>query len=440
MSKKGKNLYIKAKKIIPGGNQLLSKRPEMFLPNLWPSYYKRSKDIKIWDLNNRCYEDFSIMSIGQCSLGYSNKEVNTAVTRAIKFGSTSTLNSEEEVKLANKLVQIHKGMDMVRFGKTGGEACAIAVRIARAFTGRSKIIASGYFGWHDWYLASNLKNKKSLDNLLLPGLDTAGVPKELRGTTMALKYGDIKNLKKLFYKHGKSIAGIIVEVQRSREPNLEFLKLARKLCNKYKSVLIFDEVSSGFRINLGALYLNYNLKPDIVTLGKALGNGFPISAVMGKKNVMESAQGTFISSSYWTERTGFVAGLETLRQFKKKNVGGYLRNIGSYFDKNFKSLSNDLKLNFKNNGLISVPIISFNSGNKSIDLQIKTFLTQEMLKRGYIFSNAIYLSYKHNKKNIDRFFDNLYEVLRKNHKNFSPKFFKKKLNGPVCHSGFKRLT
>ena len=440
MSKKGKNLYIKAKKIIPGGNQLLSKRPEMFLPNLWPSYYKRSKDIKIWDLNNRCYEDFSIMSIGQCSLGYSNKEVNTAVTRAIKFGSTSTLNSEEEVKLANKLVQIHKGMDMVRFGKTGGEACAIAVRIARAFTGRSKIIASGYFGWHDWYLASNLKNKKSLDNLLLPGLDTAGVPKELRGTTMALKYGDIKNLKKLFYNHGKSIAGIIVEVQRSREPNLEFLKLARKLCNKYKSVLIFDEVSSGFRINLGALYLNYNLKPDIVTLGKALGNGFPISAVMGKKNVMESAQGTFISSSYWTERTGFVAGLETLRQFKKKNVGGYLRNIGSYFDKNFKSLSNDLKLNFKNNGLISVPIISFNSGNKSIDLQIKTFLTQEMLKRGNIFSNAIYLSYKHNKKNIDRFFDNLYEVLRKNHKNFSPKFFKKKLNGPVCHSGFKRLT
>ena len=135
-----------------------------------------------------------------------------------------------------------------------------------------------------------------------------------------------------------------------------------------------------------------------MTLGKALGNGFPISAVMGKKNVMESAQGTFISSSYWTERTGFVAGLETLRQFKKKNVGGYLRNIGSYFDKNFKSLSNDLKLNFKNNGLISVPIISFNSGNKSIDLQIKTFLTQEMLKRGYIFSNAIYLSYKHNKK------------------------------------------
>tara|TARA_B100001093_G_C26773213_1_gene991122 strand:- start:195 stop:1517 length:1323 start_codon:yes stop_codon:yes gene_type:complete len=440
MRRKGEKLYIKAKKIIPGGNQLLSKRPEMFLPKLWPSYYKKSKDIKIWDLNNRCYEDFSIMSIGQCSLGYSNREVNIAVTRAINSGSTSTLNSEEEVKLADSLIKIHNGMDMVRFGKTGGEACAMAVRIARASTGRSKIIASGYFGWHDWYLASNLKNKKSLDNLLLPGLDTAGVPKELRGTTLALKYGDIKNLKKLFYKNGKSIAGIIVEVQRSRVPNLEFLKLARKLCNKYKSVLIFDEVSSGFRINLGALYLNYNLNPDIVILGKALGNGFPISAVMGKKNIMEAAQGTFISSSYWTERTGFVAGLETLKQYKKNNVGKYLKNVGNYFDKKFKSLSLDLKLNFENNGLISVPIITFNSGSKLLDLQIKTFLTQEMLKRGYIFSNAIYLSFKHNKKNINRFFDNFYEVLRKDHKNFSPKFFKKKLKGPVCHSGFKRLT
>ena len=160
---KGQKLYSKAKQIVAGGNMLLSKRPEMFLPNQWPSYYKKSNGIKIWDLNNKCYEDFSIMSIGQCSLGYSNPQVNNAVKKAINSGSTSTLNSEEEVKLADKLLKIHKGMEMVRFGKTGGEACAIAVRIARAATGRSKIIASGYFGWHDWYLASNLKNKKSLD-------------------------------------------------------------------------------------------------------------------------------------------------------------------------------------------------------------------------------------------------------------------------------------
>ena len=436
----GNKLYKKAKKIIPGGNQLLSKRPEMFLPDRWPSYYKKSQGIKIWDLRNKCYEDFSIMSIGQCSLGYSNPEVNNAVKKAIDLGSTSTLNSEEEVKLADRLIKIHKGMEMVRFGKTGGEACAIAVRVARAATGRSKIIASGYFGWHDWYLASNLKNKKSLDNLLLPGLDTAGVPKELKGTTLALKYGDIKGLKKIFDKQGKNIAGIIVEVQRGRLPNLEFLNLARKLCDKYKSVLIFDEVSSGFRINLGAIYLNYNLKPDIVTLGKALGNGFPISAIMGKKSIMQCAQNTFISSSYWTERLGYVAALETIKQYEKNNVDRHLKNIGKYFDEKFKMVIKDLNLNFQNSGLISVPILSFNSGSKLLDLKIKTYLTQEMLKKGYIFSNVIYLSLRHNKKNLDKFFECFHKILKDNSKNFSHNYFKKKIKGPISHSGFKRLT
>lgn len=440
MSNVGKKLYIKAKKMIPGGNQLLSKRPEMFLPNQWPAYYKKSKGIKTWDLNNKCYEDFSIMSIGQCSLGYANPAVNKAVKKAINFGSTSTLNSKEEAILAEKLLKIHKDLDMVRFAKTGGEACAIAVRIARALTGRSKIIASGYFGWHDWYLASNLKNKKSLDNLLLPGLDVAGVPKELKGTSLALKYGDEEGLKKLFSKHQNKIAGIILEVQRSRTPNLKFLNLARRLCDKYKSVLIFDEVSSGFRLKIGGLYSSYNLKPDLVTLGKALGNGFSISAIMGKKNVMQAAQGTFISSSYWTERIGYTAALATLKEYQKQKTDQHLKKIGMYFDKNFKKIIREFQLNYENNGLISAPILSFNSGDQLLDLKIKTFLTQEMLKKGYIFSNVIYLSLKHNYKNIDRFFDNFHQILKKDSENFSHRFFKKNIKGPIAHSGFRRLT
>lgn len=440
MSNVGKKLYIKAKKMIPGGNQLLSKRPEMFLPNQWPAYYKKSKGIKIWDLNNKCYEDFSIMSIGQCSLGYANSSVNKAVKKAINLGSTSTLNSREEAILAEKLLKIHKDLDMVRFAKTGGEACAIAVRIARASTGRSKIIASGYFGWHDWYLASNLKNKKSLDNLLLPGLDVAGVPKELKGTSLALKYGDEEGLKKLFSKHQNKIAGIILEVQRSRIPNLKFLKLARRLCDKYKSVLIFDEVSSGFRLKIGGLYSNYKLKPDLVTLGKALGNGFSISAVVGKKSVMQAAQSTFISSSYWTERVGYSAALATLEEYQKQKTDQHLKRIGIYFDKKFQNIISEFTLNYENNGLISVPIISYNSGDQLLDLKIKTFLTQEMLKKGYIFSNVIYLSLKHNYKNIDRFFDNLHQILKKDSQHFSHSFFDKKIKGPVAHSGFRRLT
>ena len=425
MQSLGKKLYKKAKKIIPGGNQLLSKRPEMFLPDQWPSYYKKASGIEIWDLNNKRFKDFSIMSIGQCSLGYANKKIDQAVIKAIKNGSTSTLNSYEEVNLADKLLNIHKGLDMVRFAKTGGEACSIAVRIARAATGRSKIIASGYFGWQDWYLAANLANKTNLDKLLLPGLESLGVPKELSGTTLTVLNGDKERLEDLFNENN-DIAGVIVEVQRNRKPNLEFLKLARKLCDKNKSVLIFDEVSSGFRLRVGGLYKNYNLKPDILTLGKALGNGYPISAILGKKEVMENAQKSFISSSYWTERLGYVAGLATIEEYQRVKADKYLIKIGRYFDKKFLQLTKELKLPFENNGLISVPIISFNSGNQDMDLKIKTFLTQEMLKKGYIFSNVIYLSINHNKKYIDKFFYDLHSILRKDYNRFSSKFFLKK--------------
>ena len=208
--------------------------------------------------------------------------------------------------------------------------------------------------------------------------------------------GDKERLEDLFNKNN-DIAGVIVEVQRNRKPNLEFLKLARKLCDKNKSVLIFDEVSSGFRLRVGGLYKNYNLKPDILTLGKALGNGTNLGRSW-KKEVMENAQKSFISSSYWTERLGYVAGLATIKEYQRVKADKYLIKIGRYFDKKFLQLTKELKLPFENNGLISVPIISFNSGNQDMDLKIKTFLTQEMLKKGYIFSNVIYLSINHNKK------------------------------------------
>ena len=436
---KGQKLYKKAKKIIPGGNQLLSKRPEMFLPNLWPSYYKKSKGIKVWDLNGKCYKDFSIMSIGQCPLGYAYKEINDSVKNAIDRGSTSTLNSYEEFLLAEKLISIHKGMDSVRFSKTGGEACAIAVRVARAYTNRSIIVASGYFGWHDWYLASNLK-KGSLDKLLLPGLEPKGVPKELLGTCVTVDYGNTEQLKKVFKKYGKRIAAFIVEPQRNRTMNYEFLNEARKLTKKINSVLIYCEVSSGFRINTGGLYTNHKIIPDIVTLGKALGNGFPISAIMGNKDIMSAVQDSFISSSYWTERTGYVAGLKVIEVFQKRNIPKYLKKIGIYFDKKFTNMCNDLKINFKNRGLISVPIINYNSGDQLLDRRIKTYITQEMLKKNYLVSNVLYLSNAHNKKNIDDYFYEMHNLLFKIKNDLNHEFLIKKIKDEVCHSDFKRLT
>jgi len=179
--------WQKAKKIIPGGNQLLSKRAEMFLPDSWPAYYKKAKGCEIWDLDNNHYYDFSIMGIGTCSLGYANSDITQAVTESIQDGSMSSLNSIEEVRLAEELLALHPWAGGVRFARTGGEACAIAVRIARSYAGRDKIAFCGYHGWHDWYLASNLADENNLTQQLLPGLTPSGVPNNLTGSALPFK-------------------------------------------------------------------------------------------------------------------------------------------------------------------------------------------------------------------------------------------------------------
>ena len=433
----GSKLYKLAKKIIPGGTQLLSKRPEMFHTKVWPSYYTKCKGIKVWDMNNVCYKDFSIMSVGQCPLGYANTAINKKIISAITNGSTSTLNSYEEVELAKKLCEMHPGMKMARFSKTGGEANTIAIRIARAYNNRSKIIASGYFGWHDWYMSANLNNKKNLNKLLLKGLSPIGVPKELTGTTLALNYGDIDKLREYFKKNKNQIAALIVEVQKNKKPNLKFLKEAKKLCKKNNSILIFDEISSGFRINLGGIYLKYNLKPDMVTLGKALGNGYPISAVIGKEDVMQSAQKTFISSSYWTDRIGYVAAIATIKELKEKKVHKYLINIGKYFKKEFNKIIKDLNLKISIDGIISVPRINFHYGKDS--QAIKTVFTQKMLKKKFLASNLIYLTNSHSKRDIDEYMKNVKKIFSEM-KKIGIEKFKLSLDGKISHTGFERLN
>jgi len=430
---KGTELYNKAKKIIPGGNQFLSKRPEMFLPDKWPSYYSKASGCQLWDLNNNKYIDMSIMGIGACSLGYANPEVNNAVKKAIDNGSISTLNSYEEVELAEKLIDLHPYMEMVRFARTGGEANAIAIRIARAVSRKSKVAICGYHGSHDWYLSANLNGKNNLEGLLLSGLDPAGVPKELEGTTLPFHYGKIDELQMLVDKYD-DIGVICIEVQRGEKADLPFLNEVRVIANQINAVLIFDEISSGFRLSVGAIYKLYNLEPDMVILGKALGNGFGISAILGKRDVMEAAQDCFISSSYWTERTGFAAALETIRQFEENDVIDYLKMIGEYFRTKLEPVFT--KHNIQISGKLTVPIMTYNIENP---LLMKTVLTQEMMERGFLSSNIIYFSNKHTKNHIDYFCENMGELLEElNTESLSG--LSAKLTGEICHSGFNRLT
>ena len=322
----GQKLWKRAKKVIPGGNMLLSKRSEMHLPENWPSYFSKTSGYTVWDLDGNQYLDYHLMGVGTNLLGYSHPEIDNAVIQVVKNGNMSTLNAPEEVTLAERLIQLDPWAGMVRFARSGGEANAIAIRIARAASGRDGVAVCGYHGWHDWYLSANLADDDELADHLLPGLSTAGVPKSLKGNVHTFKYNDFRRLSDLIKQ--KSIGVIKMEVIRNHEPQANFLQKVRKLASDNGIVLIFDECTSGFRECLGGLHKKYEVYPDIAVYGKTLGNGYAVSAVVGREDVMQSAQTTFISSTFWTERIGSVAALKTLDVMEKEKPWEIAKSVG----------------------------------------------------------------------------------------------------------------
>lgn len=285
---KGQDLYNKAKQIIPGGTMLLSKRPEMFLPDQWPSYFAEAKGCTVIDLDGNKYTDMSIMGIGTNTLGYGHDEVDTAVLNTVRKGNMSTLNCPEEVYLAEKLIEMNPWADMVRFARSGGEANAIAIRIARAASGRDEVAICGYHGWHDWYLSTNHNDGDGLSGHLLPGLDPAGVPKNLKNTVHPFHYNNYEELEQIVSNH--PIGVIKMEVVRNFGPEDNFLQKVRDLATAKNIVLVFDECTSGFRETYGGIFQKYGVEPDMTMFGKTIGNGYALTAVVGKRSVMEAAQ------------------------------------------------------------------------------------------------------------------------------------------------------
>ncbi len=436
MNNLGQKLLKKAQKIIPGGNQLLSKRSEMFLPGLWPTYYSSSVGCLVKDLNKKKYYDFAGMGVTSCILGYADKDINRAVINGLKKGSMSTLNAPEEFDLAKKLIEIHKWADMVRFSKSGGEACLIAIRIARAFSNKEKIAFCGYHGWHDWYMSANLENKKSLDNQLLPGLGNKGISKSFKNSIFAFEYNNIESLKKIFKKQKNKIGVVIMEPMRFTRPKDNFLKKVKDLSKKNGAILIFDEITSGFHENYGGLHLKFKVNPDMAIFGKALGNGYPISAVIGKKNIMDFAQRTFISSTMWTDRLGFIAGLSALKKMKKLKVQKKLVNIGRKIKKGWVLAANKNKIKISVGGLDSLPNFRFEYDNNK---EISTFFTQEMLKLGFLAKEALAMTYVYNDKIIKKYFTAVNVVFNKINL-INQKKIKFPLKGPIKHSTLKRIT
>lgn len=431
----GQKLWKRAKRVIPGGNMLLSKRAEMFLPDLWPAYFSKAKGCKVWDLDGNEYIDMSIMGIGTSTLGYGHPEVDDAVRSIIEKGNMSTFNCPEEVYLAEKLVELHPWAHMVRFARSGGEANAIGIRIARAASGKDNVAICGYHGWHDWYLSANLGSDKSLDGHLLPGLEPNGVPRNLRGTVYPFHYNDFEELETVVNQH--DIGVIKMEVVRNQGPEDDFLQKVRRLATDRGIVLIFDECTSGFRQTFGGLHKMYGVEPDMAMFGKALGNGYSITAVIGKREVMEAAQTTFISSTFWTERIGPAAALKTLEVMERTTSWESITSTGLDIRRQWRQLAEKHELGIEHWGLPALTGFSFKSEN---NLKYKTLITQEMLKKGYLAANSVYVCTEHTPELIKGYFDALDPVFALIKDCEEGRRVDELLEGPVCHGGFKRLN
>lgn len=431
----GQKLWKRAKEIIPGGNMLLSKRAEMFLPEQWPAYFSKAKGCRVWDLDGNEYIDMSIMGIGTNSLGYGHPEVDAAVSRVIAAGNMSTFNCPEEVYLAERLVELHPWADMVRFARSGGEANAIAIRIARAATGKDGVAVCGYHGWHDWYLSANLGDEENLAGHLLPGLEPKGVPRNLRGTVFPFNYNNFEQLEALVNKH--DIGVIKMEVVRNMGPENDFLQKVRRLATERGIVLVFDECTSGFRETFGGLHKKYGVEPDMAMFGKAMGNGYAITATIGRREVMQAAQTTFISSTFWTERIGPAAALATLDAMAKTRSWETITATGLSIRNRWQELADKHGLAIDHWGLPALTGYTFRSDQA---LAYKTLITQEMLAKGYLAANSVYVCTEHTPEILDGYFAALAPIFQTIRECEDGRDVGTLLKGPVCHGGFKRLN
>lgn len=431
----GQKLWRRAKRVIPGGSMLLSKRPEMFLPGKWPAYFSRAKGCRVWDLDGAEYIDMSYMGIGTNLLGYGRDEIDDVVREVISLGNMSTLNCPEEVELAERLVEINPWADMVRFARTGGEVNAIGLRIARAATGRDAVAICGYHGWHDWYLAANLGDDTNLAGHLLPGLEPLGVPGHLRGSVLPFAYNDLDALRAII--RANSLAAIFMEVSRTVGPAAGFLEEVRRLSTEHGIVLVFDECSSGFRQTFGGLHLAFGVEPDMAMYGKALGNGYAITAAVGKREVMEAAQGTFISSTFWTERIGSAAALKTLEVMERERSWETVTSVGAGIGVRWQEMAARHGLPILLNGLPAMTGFTIPVANMQ---KYKTLITQEMLKRGILAATSVYVSTAHTPEIVDQYFATLEPVFALIAECEGGRDIDALLEGPVSHSGFRRLN
>ena len=432
-SSKGPKLYSRAKRLIPGGTQLLSKRPEMFAPDIWPAYYSKAKGCRVWDLDGREFIDMSIMAVGACILGYADDDVDNAVIEAVRNGVNSSLNCTEEVVLAEALLDLHPWFDMVRYARGGGEAMSIAVRIARAKTKRDTVLFSGYHGWADWYLAANLADESGLDGQLMPGLQPSGVPRGLEGTAIPFSVNDIESLRATIRGKESEIAAIIIEPARGEDSSIANVQALRDIASELGAVLIFDEITSGYRMCAGGIHRRYGVYPDMAVFAKSMANGYAMSAILGTEKVMQAAQSTFISSTNWTDRVGPAAALATLKKYQSTQADKHITDIGEKTKTIWRDAAVKTGLSITVTGLPSLVAFAFNS-DKSQELNTRFVI--EMLRRGFLGFRQFKPSLAHGKAELAQYAIAVHEVFKLIKDSPNSEI----LSSPVAHTGFYRLT
>lgn len=432
-----KRQYQQAKQCIPGGGQLLSKRPEMYAPDQWPAYYEQAIGCEVVDTSGRRFTDMSSNGILACLLGFADPDVNDAVIRRVQLGSMCSQQSADELRLAELLLELHPWASGARFARTGGEAAAIAVRLARAATGRDAVAICGYHGWHDWYLAANLNEDHALDGHLLPGLKPAGVPRALTGVTFPFAYNQLDQLDQVIAAKGGQLAAIVMEPMRNHSPEPGFLEGVRERADQVGAKLIFDEISIGWRRCLGGAHLLWDVQPDLAVFAKSISNGFAMSAVIGATEAMDAAHETFISSAYWSESIGPAAAVATIEKLRLVNAPHHIAAIGRRFRETVEQLANEFQLPLTVFGRDDSVSMRFEHPQADA---LQTLLTTRMLEHGFLAAAGFSPTMAHQPHHVERYHDAARIVFGELREALDRGDLTQRLRGPVKHAMFKRLA
>jgi len=386
--KQSETLWDRAQKIIMDGTQLYSKGPNVSVHGVSPIYLQRGQGSHVWDVDGNEYIDYS-MGAGPNVLGYSYPRVNEAITRQLHDGTNFSLVHPLEVECAELLIKHVPCAEMVRFVKTGSSATSAAVRIARAFTGRDKVIKGDYHGWHDWCMANTKRN--------------AGIPKAIHDHVFYMEYNRIDQAEKYFAENPGEIACIITEAVELEEPKNNFLSDLRELCDKNGALLIFDEVVNGFRFGMGGGQGYFGITPDMATFGKALANGMPLSAVTARAEIMETIKDNiFISTTFGGETLSLAAACATIREFEEKNVVDHIWQLGERLRDETNVLTEKYEIPVRCVGYPPRINLSFMEKFDQPTIELKTLFLQEITKRGIFIGWTMLPSYSHSNEDVDR--------------------------------------